>query len=497
MTPALKCPNPSCSYLFNPLGVPPGMMLVCPQCGMRFTLSAPASPAATVPGVGYPPPGSAPAGGFAAPSHFAPTSPALGFGPPPCPTAAPGPAAAASPFADMTPLAAKPDDQPGPRLPVQPSPLQHVLLFVVVAVGLMAAGIIIWYKLSYRDEEAPVTPLARFKDLNLGFEPPAEPWVRDEDMRVKLGPPYLLVYRRDNPEAFMAIGAKDYQTRSPRPSELEQHLSEAVARLVDKDTLKIHLDDPDAQKTWLGQPAQSFKFSGLQPAGGAIEGQAYATHYKGIGYWFLAWTGAQDIYQEQREEFAAGRARCRLLDARADWKEKQSPIVRFASNVHGYSLRDPDGIWTEITDEEQVKAEDPKADKFLVVYADPRKRNPVRKAELVVALLEGEGDPLQTAREHVVGRANALAELQGRWEFTELAEPPEADPPVNTVDGDAPYVLFRSTNEKNREYSRYYVVSAVRAQDKIVAVYAWCAWADRARFVHPLIQIARSLRAEG
>jgi hypothetical protein len=35
---ALKCPNPTCPFLFDPTQVPPGAILTCPRCGMRFTL---------------------------------------------------------------------------------------------------------------------------------------------------------------------------------------------------------------------------------------------------------------------------------------------------------------------------------------------------------------------------------------------------------------------------------------------------------------------------
>jgi len=452
----------------------------------------PGVPAGGLPGVpaGYPPMG-----------YLSPGQPGYGLGhgspfaPPPANPASLPPASPA--FAEMTPLSARPDDAVGPRLPVQPSKLQNLLLFVVVAVSLTAAGIAIWYKMSYRNPVLPVDVATQFKELNLSFEPPPQPWTRDEDTRVKLGPPFMLVYRRENPEAFMAFGARNFDTRSPRPSELEGKLSEIVGRLVERDTLKIILEDQDVEKTWMGQPARSFKFTGQQNSGGAIEGQAFATSFKGIGYWFLAWTGANEIYHEQKDEFAAGRKRCKLLSSRNDWRERQSSVVPFKNNVLGYTLLDPDGIWSEVTDEEQVKAVDPKADKFLVVLADPKKRNPTRKAELVVAVLEPGGDPLQVARDHVTERANVLAELQGQWKFTELSQPPEADPPANTVEGNAPYVMLRCVNERNPAYTRYYVVSAIRAADKVIAVYAWCPWDEKAPFAHQFIQVARSLRSSG
>ena len=202
----------------------------------------PGVPAGGLPGVpaGYPPMG-----------YLSPGQPGYGLGhgspfaPPPANPASLPPASPA--FAEMTPLSARPDDAVGPRLPVQPSKLQNLLLFVVVAVSLTAAGIAIWYKMSYRNPVLPVDVATQFKELNLSFEPPPQPWTRDEDTRVKLGPPFMLVYRRENPEAFMAFGARNFDTRSPRPSELEGKLSEIVGRLVERDTLKIILEDQDVE----------------------------------------------------------------------------------------------------------------------------------------------------------------------------------------------------------------------------------------------------------
>src|SRR5262245_40659518 len=145
---ALKCPNPSCPYLFDPTTVPPGVVLACPRCGMRFTLGppvpqtqpTPAEAAATATFPGSPP------GGFAG------SAPAPGYarsGSAPSPPAAPPPNAA---FSDMTPEAAKPDGEEGPRLPVRSSKFQTAMLVAVAAVALAAAGVAVWWKLSSRDD---------------------------------------------------------------------------------------------------------------------------------------------------------------------------------------------------------------------------------------------------------------------------------------------------------------------------------------------------------
>src|SRR5437763_14122909 len=58
MSNMLKCPNPSCPYVFDPSQVPVGVVLSCPRCAMQFTLGPPQAAAApTAPGApapGYP-----------------------------------------------------------------------------------------------------------------------------------------------------------------------------------------------------------------------------------------------------------------------------------------------------------------------------------------------------------------------------------------------------------------------------------------------------------
>ena len=63
MTPA-KCPNPSCPFLFDPSQVPPGAVIACPQCGLRFTLAPPPPPSQPLFGPAAPPPAPADDLGF-------------------------------------------------------------------------------------------------------------------------------------------------------------------------------------------------------------------------------------------------------------------------------------------------------------------------------------------------------------------------------------------------------------------------------------------------
>lgn len=493
MASALKCPNPSCPYLFDPTTVPPGVVLACPRCGMRFTLGPPVPPpaapspaeaaaTATFPGTprGYtaPPP---PPPGYARPGYSAPAPPAN------------------APFSEMTPEAAKPDGEEGPRLPVRSSKFQTALLVAVAAVALAAAGVAVWWKLSSRDDVAESPTAQRFKDENLSFDPPPAPWTRDEDTRAKLGLPFIFVYRRDNPEAVMAFGVKDFKTTEPRPSDLEKPLTRVLRKLIDPTTLKMYLDHDDVEPTWLGQPARKrFKFTGVLRTGGAVEGQVVAVSYKGLGYWFLSWTGSADIYEEQKAAFAGGRKRLKLLELREGWKETQPSVVEFKGDTVAYSISDGEGIWKEVADAGDRMGQDPKADKFLRAKIKDEGQDFGREAELLVLVLDAEGaDPLDQARRYVEGQVNRDVELTGRVKFEPHTEDTRFDAP-NPVPGNAPFVLLKGTNERSRQ-GRLWAISAIRVGDKTVAASASCLFTEdeRREFERKFVELVKSLKATG
>lgn len=518
MSTALKCPNPSCPYLFDPSTVPPGVVLACPRCGMRFTLGSPAAaaqqpaqqenaPTATFGGApgGYP--SSAPTypNNPAYPSapgyHNAPTQPSMGptgyaAAPPPGYGAAP-PRPGARPtnatFGEMTPETARPDGEEGFRSPVRANKFQTYILVGVGMISLAAAGVAIWYKMTHKNENygANGGELLKYKDLNFSVEAPPKPWVHDEDMRAKLGAPYIRVYRRDNPEAYIAIGARDFNGSSARPSDLDNFLAKPINSLMMEGWRKNPLE---GDKTWMGQETRGYIFSGVLKAGGSVQGEARAFGHKGVGYWFLAWTGEADIYEEQKGMFAEARRRCKLLEVRGkDWKEKVSPVVPFKGETVNYTILDAEGMWYEET--ERIKDEDPKADKLLRTKKS-RSKDHQDDAELLVLLLDGGGgDPLGTGRKYVETQANLMPELRGMNSFKEHpSDALEGDPTPNTVDGNTPFVLLRSENSLDRTYSWFYAISAIEVEGKTVVVVAKCKWGERRAFDTKFVQIVKSLR---
>jgi len=391
----------------------------------------------------------------------------------------------------MTPDSAKADGEEGPRLPKRSSKFQTQILVGVAILSVCGAGIAIWYKVTRKEGGVSSGEIYKDKDRNFSFEPPPRPWVKDESMRSSLGSPYVYVYKREDPEAYMAFGAKDYSPSSPRPSQLDAALDAALDKLLERDTRKKFPEEGD--KTWMGQETRAYKFSGALKAGGAVEGDARAFSHKGVGYWFLSWTGAGDLYDSQKTAFADGRKRCKLLEIRKDWKEKQSPTVPFKNNVIPYTILDAEGMWEEVADEARVKAEDPKADKYLITIKDRKKKDHQEEAECVVLLLDGSGNPLADARAYVEMEANKIAELRGKTIFSEFTGEMLGDPP-NTVDGNAEFVLLKSTNERNPAHAWFYAISAIKVGDKTVAVVAKCEFVQRAAFDTKFVQLVKSLR---
>ncbi|MFO0800774.1 MAG: hypothetical protein U0804_25185 [Gemmataceae bacterium] len=453
MSAALKCPNPSCPYLFDPTQVPPGALLTCPRCGMRFTL-------------GPPPPGAYP------PAYPPPQPPPSA---PPQPEPAPQPAT-----------------RPAARaVPSSPVSTGNTLLLVVVGVAmLMGVALMVYFRINpLRTGGATASP-GEMRERNLTFDPPGAPWVQDDDVRVKLGAPFFLAYRRENPEAFMAFAARDYDTRNPRPSELRDGLLRPLNTLFDElTTNKVE------NGKWLGEPAVGFEFRGLgKKSGQTWVGESHAVAAKGFAYWSICWTAEGDS-AAAFPEFDGVRGRFKLLTARDKWTPKEGTTRPFGGHKYDFQVLDGEGIWSEPPD---AKAEefDPAGNLYLRAKEKRKGRDFPLEAELLVLVLPPAGDdPLAQGVKHVQEARRAEVEKTPgvKLVFTPRTGDVEGDP-ANPIDETAPVARFEEKAVGARGANRLRVVAARRMGEKVVVVTAWCAWEDRLVFEDRLKQIAGSLR---
>ena len=463
MSSALKCPNSSCPYLFDPSRVPEGVVLTCPRCGMRFTLGQPA-----------------------------PVAPAVAPAPQsPNPTIASGFDGLAAPAIEPGP-----DGSPQRRsfsAAGESSPLQTGIIAFICFVMLAGVGVMIYFSIVHKPNPVGGETGQRLHAHNLSFEVPGSPWALDDDTRAKLGPPMILAFKRTEPDAFMAIGAKDFESREPRPSELRS----AIDHLMEHNFEDItRTNIPEA--TFLGQPtASAFSFRATLKDS-RVAGLAFATSYKGIGYWSISWAGERDA-EEQSATFEAIRDKLKLEKSRENWTPKDHPVRTFGGHAVRYQVLDGEDIWKEPDAKDRpATGEDPRGDLLLAARVKQKGADFFEEATLVTVLLDPDGsDPLAQARKYVEERCSSEVKAANEKfvaKFIERSGAPEGDPPSNPVDTPAPVVRLQMTVQGASSSSKLVVISAIKVGDRVVVVHAYCAWTEKEMFEAKLMQIAGSLR---
>lgn len=462
MSTALKCPNPSCPYLFDPSRVPAGVVLTCPRCGMRFTLG-PALPAS------------------ANQLNEVPQRPDASF----------------DGMSQSESEVAGPDDKPQRRslsAAGGSSPLQTGIITFICFVMLAGVGTMIYLRFASGPNTRQDDSGIQLRNHNLYLDPPGEPWVRDEDVSAKLGPPMIIAFKRSEPDAYFAIGARDYESKEPRPRDLRITIDTVLDRAFEE-VQKTQLTG----LTFLGQPAQvSFSFTANQKDGDRVTGLCFATHYRGIAYWSLSWAGEKDA-ESQAEVFDAIRSKLKIGTARDNWTAKELPIRVFGGHAASYQIVDGEDIWKEPDMKERSPAdEDKNGDLLLVARIKSKGQDQTEEATLLAIVLDGGGgDPLAQGRRYVEEQRIAqvkLADPKFMPRFIERTGPPDGDPPSSSLETSAPVVRLQMTVQGASSYSKLLVISAIKVGDRVVVVSASCGWSDREVFESKLIQIAGSLR---
>lgn len=464
MSTALKCPNPSCPYLFDPSRVPPGVVLTCPRCGMQFTLG---------------PPQAAP--------------------PPPPAVHEMAPQADLSAFGGISSEPEAGPDEPRRRsfsAAGEASTLQIVIIAFICFSLLAGVGTVIYMTFGGHSPNRGGGGLDKqLRQHNLSFEVPGAPWARDEDTRARLGSPFVLAFKRTEPDAFIAIGARDFSTREPRIGEMKEALNRVLDRTFDElNRYQI------ADAKFLGQPAiEAFRFDAKSKDGPTMKGICYSTSYKGIGYWYLAWASEKDV-AEQADVFDAIRDQLKLEKHRETWMARQAPINTFAGRNLGYQVLDGDDLWEEADPAKRpATGEDAKAD-ILLLSKKQMGKDFSEEATLIAMILERDGDdPLAQGVKYV--KAQQTARVKESNEaftpmFLERKGDPQGDPPSNPgIETPAPVARFQMTVPGAASVSKLLVISAAKIGDKVVVVLAWCSWQDREVLEAKLTQIAGSLHA--
>ena len=360
---ALKCPNPSCSFLFDPTRVPAGAVLTCPRCAMRFTLAAPPPVlAATVP---------------------VPVRPVVN--PPVTPTRSRG----GSPLSALAAVGG-----------------------VVLGLAVLAGAIVLVAR--DRHPAAPAGPAeAEVTDKNFAYRVPAG-WDKDLTAQNDLGVNVVAVRRAADPKAFAALHVADFDTRAPLASELRATAGQKLGRLA----AGIPADVPLEPATWAGKPAFRYVFRGqLRSTGVAVVGEVTALSYGGVAYWFFGWAAEADA-AAVAADLDAVRGQFRLLDRRDRWTPKATTEVVFRSvnNNSKFRLTTADPFWSPPPGRTPAD-EHPAAELLLRGVFPGTGRDTPPEAEVVVFVLPAGPDAAAQAEAFVRARYTRDEAVFGKWEL--------------------------------------------------------------------------------
>lgn len=433
---ALKCPNTSCTFLFDPAKVPAGALLACPRCKNRFRVSDALVPA----------------------------------GPP-----------AGVPVIQSTP--SPPESTKAMLMRWMPGLL--IGLVVAMGIGVLAAGVA-----KYRAGRADVGggDEQQFSSHRIAIRAPADPWTRDRELENKLNV-NLGAYSRQLPAASIAYAARTYDTRNATKGELESFVNERLRKLCDN--LRV---EPKSDVTWLGSPAVAMEFRGTTSSQTVI-GEAMAVSIAGTAYFFIAWSPEAD-WTALEAEMSAARLRARLVGVPNGWTETKTLSQSFSGTRASYTISDAESIWNKPAGRSAAD-QDPQCDLYLVAeIREKGRRSDVKpRAELLTYVLPGQSDPMKTAIDYVSRRKSRNPELFQEFVVETIREPVSGDEPIAVLP-DEPIAVTRIklSHPKSPDVAKLLVISAVSIEGKIVVVEALCPWDERTRWERRLVSIAGSLK---
>jgi hypothetical protein len=353
-----------------------------------------------------------------------------------------------------------------------------VLLVAAAALGIGG----VWWLVGQLHEGTAMStgPAQIAAPLNYRFTFPEAPWERDATTQQRFRA--FLAMRRTDPNAWLALAARDYRTRTPRDGEV---LDEAVRRL------EGYFSDVEWQQTEDGQlaglAAQRLVFKG-RSSNGVCGGECCVLTHQGIAYWFYTWApAAPDLMDRAAPEFPALRGRFTLLKERDGWTERRPKPRTFHGTRLAYTLRDTEGLW-----EEWTPATDYDAAADLALHGKDRveSQDADKTATVLVLVLPKPDSPPPD-----VAVAQAYLEEQHKRDYPQTRLRPAADGPA--PDGTASPGSMIKLHVQNGEARERFVMLAVhRHRDHLLVLQGECSWQRRSLWEREFTRLLGTIRIE-
>ena len=482
MSSPLKCPNPACTFLFDPSTVPPGAVIACPRCALRFTL------------------------GPAAPSY--PTDPGYGYGPPPA-TPEPTSAFEGNPFAESEERQDRPseegdDDRPrgrrdgagastGGDVLKKAKGNRGALLSILVAAGIVSgiAGLAALAFILYRTNEnnrrvEETSTELKYADFNLQFKKPSAEsgWTQHDATRTGFNAALFGYQRGDeaSPTAWIVGDAKKY-TYAVRPTDLRDRMMERLNENFDN----VSESEDPRDDSLCGLPATRFQFRAThKKSGDSVVMEVCALASKTVGVWIFSWSPERE-FTGQAEAFKGVRAGLQLAKLNDTATEAVTATKTHRSKSGLFTLKDSDGLWAK-----KEPATDRDAAGTLWLRGTPKSqggKNRPSPVDLVVVEVEPGGDAKEQALEIV---KKSLPE--GGPIIEELTGDPTGDAASGDLEPATPVTRLKVRYKgADAGVNRLVVFSAVESGGKRIVAYVECQLKDLPYWEQRLMQIIGSL----
>jgi hypothetical protein len=206
-------------------------------------------------------------------------------------------------------------------------------LVVTAVAGIAVGAFYIWKHAGSADAPGEVHESKLF---NYRFSLPRRDWKPDQEAKLALDA--NLALSRKEPNAWLAIIAQDYKTRTPRDAELHD---EALRRLGK------HFQGLEWEKgsnvELGGQTARQLQFVG-DVNQVRMSGTVLMLTRHGYGYWFITWAPeerrelVEDGWSDLRQGFA-------FLNNRDGWSPRRPKQLPVAGVKAAYELTYTEGLW--------------------------------------------------------------------------------------------------------------------------------------------------------
>jgi hypothetical protein len=487
MSAPMKCPNPHCSFLFDPRQVPPGATLACPMCRMQFTL--PPLPTAYLPPNPGMPPAPAPV-----PQSPAPTG-GLRF--------------ESEEEADEEPrtASAKSRTKTGTRGKLVRPPTRGskngspAILIVGGVVGTIVVCAVLGTLLFFykRGQSTTVEPgkELKYEKYQVGYTFPKSLAGWEKDIGNNSGKGRLdasmLGFRKrsgENSLGWVVFHAKNFEA-TPGEPELRTLTVETLRRTFEEIPDELETT-PDSL---MGLKALRMTFRGIySETNETCAGEVYIAANKGTVYWAYAW-GPEQTVNSLADDFATIRGGLKLLTSAATTNEPKPIAKEYRGSGAAYKLfvvTDHEGLW-KFDRNIDPKTRDPKAELYLDA-SFVRRANTPPTVELAVCLLANGADPKTTAEDHIKMQL-PVSETPPEIDVVE-GEPTGEAPKITNIEPKSPVTRLRARYRGADNTVHRFVVYATLppGQDQTVMAYAICPLKDKEKWEQRMMLIVGSLR---